>query len=268
MGMILDAYSQYPWLLASLCLIGGSVAGSFLNVVAIRIPLGESVIAPPSHCRSCGCRLNAIDLLPVLGYLIRRGRCRNCRQPFSAEYAVWEGLAGLLFAGMSLALGLTRELAVGLFLVSVLLVVVQTDMRHLLIPDKIVYPSMMVALLLRLWTRPLPLWEYGAAFFLGGGLLWGIGWLGERLLRKEAMGGGDIKLVALLGLVLGIRLTLLLLFAASLLGLFVGGIARMLGKIGRGQAIPFAPFLAGGALCSYLWGDAAWQWYVSMVLHV
>jgi leader peptidase (prepilin peptidase)/N-methyltransferase len=200
--------------------------------------------------------------VPVLSFLWRRGRCRYCGSKFSPQYAIVEAITGLAFGFFAWNFGFIGELAVAWLLVSVLVVITLTDFQHLLIPNKVVFFGMAAAIVLRLFSHPLPLWNYAVAFSIGGGLLYSLAAFSYYVLKKEGVGGGDIKLFAFLGLVLGIKLTILTLFLASLIGL-VAGLIR-LQSIGN-RVIPFGPFIAAGAIISYVWGDRLLIWYVSLL---
>ncbi|KIL42548.1 hypothetical protein SD70_00715 [Gordoniibacillus kamchatkensis] len=243
----------------------GLAIGSFLNVVAIRIPQGQSIVRPPSRCPHCEHRLGPADLIPVASYLFLRGKCRYCRAPVSPMYAAGEAAAGALFAVTAWKLGFSPELAVGLLFVSILLVITLTDLSRMIIPDKVVFFGMAAAFVLRLFIHPLPLWNYALAFFAGSGLLLMIGLLGTAVLRKESMGGGDVKLFAFIGLVLGVKLTLLSVFAASLFGTLFGVIQLARGRFRRNEPIPFGPFIAAGAFCAYFWGDRILDLYFALI---
>lgn len=241
-------------------LLLGLLIGSFLNVVAIRVLRRESIAFPPSHCMACGHRLGAADLVPVLSYVALGGRCRYCRAPISRRYPAGELATGLLYALSFLAVGWRPELVASLLLASLLVVVTQTDLESRLIPDVVVLAGLAGAAAVRIWTRGEPWWSYAGGFFLGSGILLLLGVAAEKLLKREAIGGGDIKLYAFIGLLLGLKLTALSLFAASLAGLVYGLIVR-----NRGGELPFGPFIAIGTLAAYWWGDALWGWYIGLI---
>ncbi|HEY0828861.1 MAG TPA: prepilin peptidase [Bacilli bacterium] len=244
----------------------GLFIGSFLNVVAIRTLKKESLSLPPSHCMHCNHRLGPLDLVPVLSYLLLRGKCRYCRAEISPAYAIWETTTALLFGLLAWQLGPTTELIVALFFASILVVIVQTDFREMIIPDRVVYFAMAVGFLLRIIIHPLPLWNHLSAFLIGGGSLFLIAIVGSAIFKKDAMGGGDIKLLAFVGLILGIQLTLLTIFLASLIGTLYGLLLIVLRRYNRNKYIPFGPFIAAGSLIAYLWGDSWIEWYVNCFL--
>jgi len=238
----------------------GLLIGSFLNVVAIRVLNQQSIAYPPSHCVHCKHRLRAWDLIPLLSYAVLRGRCRYCRAPISAAYPLGEGAAAILFFWTGLRFGpLDLEWIAGILLCSVLVVVTHTDLKAMLIPDKIVFPSVALAILLRLLIHPLPLWNYVAAAAIGFGLLYLL-----AVVSKGGMGGGDIKLYLFIGLICGIAPTLLSLFAASLFGTVYGLARKLVGRGERGREIPFGPFIAAGAIGSFFYGNAWIEAYLNL----
>ncbi|WP_020619746.1 prepilin peptidase [Paenibacillus daejeonensis] len=173
--------------------------------------------------------------------------------------------APVVYVISAASLGLVAELVPLLFFVSILLVIVQTDLAERIIPDRIVLIGVVGLLLLRLWSQPLPYWNYILAALIGSGVLLVIGIVGERLLGKETMGGGDVKLYIVIGLMLGIKLTLLSLFVASLIGLLVTVVLRLAGRGAYGELVPFGPYIAVGAWCAYLWGEGWLHGYLAWV---
>jgi leader peptidase (prepilin peptidase)/N-methyltransferase len=244
----------------------GLLIGSFLNVVAIRTLKQESIVYPPSHCVNCNHRLGVFDLIPVLSYLGLRGKCRYCNERISLIYPIGESLTALLYGVCAWHFGVNYELIPALVFSSILVMIIVTDIREMIIPNRIVYSGMIILTVIRLFIHPLPLLNYGLAFILGGGILLAISMIGTFILRKEGMGGGDLKLFALVGLVLGIKLTLLSIFVSSLLGTLYGVGLMIMRRYERGKHIPFGPFIAAGSLISYLWGIEIVQWYFDLVL--
>lgn len=243
----------------------GSIVGSFLNVVIYRVPRGESVVRPPSACPACGTRLRARDNIPVLGYLLLRGRCRYCSAPISPRYPTVEVLAGLLPLLVFARFGLGRELLVYWPLSYVLLVISFIDLDLRIIPDKVTLPGIAVGLVVAPLVGLTGFWESLIGILVGGGALYLIGVLGELILRKESMGGGDVKLAAMLGAFLGWKIILLALFSAFLVGAVVG-VAAMAGKSKDwDHAVPFGPFIALGAVLALLWGEPLLVWYSALL---
>lgn len=250
------------WLAVAPAAFVGLMVGSFLNVAAIRIPRGESVAFPPSRCMHCGHRLHAIDLIPVLSYLMLRGRCRYCRGRISPAYPAGEMAAAAAYAVTAWRVGPDAELAAGLVLASVLIASAHSDLRTMLIPDKIVFSGLVAGIAARLLSHPLPWWEYALGAVLGGGLMFLL-----AAVSRGGMGGGDIKLWTFIGLMLGVRLTLAAVFAAGLLGSLYGAGLMMAGKYRRRMQVPFAPFIAAGTLPVYWFGEQWIGWYLGLFTH-
>lgn len=239
-------------------LILGLIFGSFYNVVAIRLLNNESFVFPPSHCPQCKQRLNVFDLIPLFSYLFLRGKCRYCQTNISPLYPFGEGLTAVSFYLVYKEIHMTWELLVGFIFVSVLILAVLTDLRQKLILDIITLPALICLLILRLFIGQHSFW-----FYLSGGLIGFFVLLAIAIISKGGMGGGDIKLYAVVGVALGPVLTLQSLFLASLFGTIVGGFLMLTGLVKRKQPIPFGPFIFLGALLSYLYGDHLWAWYLN-----
>lgn len=248
-------------IVAYLALVG-LVFGSFYNVVGLRVPVGESVVTPRSHCTKCDRTLEARELIPVLSFLLQRGSCRTCDTKISFLYPSTELLTGFLFAFSFYWFGWTTETIVALLFVSMLAIIFVSDMRYMLIPDKILLFFAVPLVVVRLFFAPLSTWwDPLAGAAIGFSLL-----LLIAVVSRGGMGGGDIKLFAVLGLVLGWKLVLLTLFLASSYGAIVGLIAKRMNKVKRGQPIPFRPFIAAGALTAYFFGADLIQWYTEQFM--
>ena len=251
----------------------GLLIGSFLNVCIYRLPKGESVVSPPSHCGACRTRLKAWDLVPVLSYVMLRGRCRYCGAVVSARYAVVELLTGLLFAWCLYVVGYSPEIEKAIALTAFLVVITFIDYDHQLILDKVLLwlagTGVVINLLLNkheLWTAwpkafaagPPPGWlDMPIAALIGGGIM-----LLIAVVSRGGMGGGDIKFAAALGLWFGWKLTLLVLFLAFLAG-GVGSVVLIVLRLkGRKDFIPFGPFIALAAFVGQLYGDSIIAWYL------
>ncbi len=249
----------------TLLFIVGAAFGSFLNVVLHRMPLGQSIVNPPSSCPACGGRIRPWDNVPILSYLALRGRCRSCGSRISPRYLVVEFLSAAIPVFLYTRYGVGRELFVFWPLAYVLLGISFIDLDHRIIPDRITLPGIAVGLvvapLLGLTTFTGSL--LGAA--VGGGALYLIAVLGSAVFGKESMGGGDIKLAAMLGAFLGWQAVLLLLFVAFFLGAVVGIIAMSTRGREWDRTIPFGPFIAIGAFLATVWGDAAVGWYLALL---
>lgn len=267
----------------------GAIIGSFLNVVIHRVPREESIVFPNSRCPSCGAGIKAYDNIPIISWLVLRGRCRNCSAPISARYPAVELLTAVLYGLVFLRTGLTFALPFDLIFVTMLTALVFIDAEHMILPNAITYPGMVLAVLARLAIPILmgapyfddlnqsllgafpgwPLWAVslvGAALgaLAGGGTLWFIGWAWERLRGIEAMGLGDVKMMLMVGAYLGWRLTLLTLF----LGVISGSVTGIFLMFKRGERnlqmlLPFGIFLGIGSIAALLFGKFLITWYAS-----
>jgi leader peptidase (prepilin peptidase) / N-methyltransferase len=238
-------------LLVACAAAGGLLAGSFLNVVAWRLPRGESLVAPGSHCPGCSAPVRPYDNVPVLSWLALRGRCRDCRAPISARYPLVEAATAALAVGVVLTNAGAHDLLLGLALVALLVPIALIDLDHRLIPNRLTLAGAVAALAIGLATDPARLPEQLLAGFAAAAVL-----LAAALARPGGMGMGDVKLAGMLGLFLGREVAVALLvalLAGSLLGLVV--IARKGMVEGRRTAIPFGPFLALGAVAALLAGS-------------
>ncbi|GLC87258.1 prepilin peptidase [Lysinibacillus piscis] len=237
----------------------GLVFGSFYNVVGLRVPKNESIVYPSSHCSNCQRTLTAIDLVPVLSYVLLRGKCRTCKVRISPIYMLMELCTGLLFAFAYWRLGLSFELVVALFFISLLVIITVSDIVYMLIPNKILLFFLPFLAIGRI-VSPLAIWWdslLGAA--VGFSLL-----LLIAMVSKGGMGGGDIKLFFVIGLVLGTFQTLLTLFLAAGIGMVVGVILLKRRKEGRKTPIPFGPSIAAAAIITYFFGEAMIAWYLDL----
>jgi prepilin signal peptidase PulO-like enzyme (type II secretory pathway) len=235
------------------------LVSSFLNVVALRLPKGESIAYPPSHCIHCEHHLHTLDLIPILSYLFLKGRCRYCRAHISFVYPFGEALTTTILLITYLMIGLNKELLIALPLVAMLCTISISDLLYQVIPNKVNVAGFIYFLVLHFFYSPQPFTNYLWGVAAGGGVL-----LILALVSRGGMGGGDIKLMAVVGVAIGWKLTLLALFLASLIGGAIGVVLLSLKIVGRKQPIPFGPFLALGTFISYLWGDEmihAYIWY-------
>jgi leader peptidase (prepilin peptidase)/N-methyltransferase len=239
--------------------LGGLLIGSFLTVVAHRLPRGESVVGGRSHCPGCGAQISAYDNVPVFSWLALGGHARCCGAPISPRYPLTELAAGALYAATALVLwDDAAQLALGLVFVTMLLAITLTDLERRIIPNKILLVGAIAAIAIAAATDPGSLPERVIAAAGAGGLL-----LAAALAYPRGMGLGDVKLAATMGLFLG-REVAPALFVALLAGSLVGlaMIARH-GAAARKQAIPFGPFLAFGGVVGLLAGEELIDWYLS-----
>lgn len=244
-----------------LCLffIYGLVFGSFFNVVGLRVPKGESIVRPPSHCTVCDRNLTVKDLVPVFSYVFLKGKCRGCGTKIHWVYPVMELATGLLFAFAYYQLGFALELVVALLFISLLVIITVSDIAYMLIPDKILLFFLIPLIVLRVFEPLSPWWDSIVGAVVGFGVLFLI-----AIVSKGGMGGGDIKLFFVIGLVLGWVPTLLTLFLASIIGTVIGVISLRRTKQGRKTPIPFGPSIAIAAIVAYFYGDSLVDWYVNL----
>lgn len=236
--------------------IFGTVFGSFFNVVGLRVPKKESIVTPPSHCTACDRRLTALDLVPILSYILLRGKCRSCGVVISPIYMVTELVTGVLFAVAYWRIGLELELAVALLFISLLVIINVSDIAYMLIPDKILLFFLPLLVLGRVLSPLEPWWDSILGAVIGFGIL-----LLIAVISKGGMGGGDIKLFFVIGLVLGTANTLLTLFVASVIGMIVGVVILKVRGQGRKTPIPFGPSIAVAAIFVYFYGVELLKWY-------
>lgn len=243
-------------------LIVGITLGSFFNVVGLRVPLKKSIVAPRSACTTCGHQLKAFELIPVVSYIIQGGKCRGCKSRISPIYPIMELITGILFVTAPLLVGWSGELLVALSLISMFTIIVVSDIHYMIIPDKILIWFAGIFLLERIFWPLTPWWDSLLGAATGFILL-----LLIAFVSKGGMGGGDVKLYALLGLVLGFKLVLLSFFLSTLYGAVVGGLALLFKIVKRRQPIPFGPFIAAGTLSSYYWGSEIIDLYLRFLNH-
>ena len=234
----------------------GLVLGSFYNVVGLRVPKKESIVTPPSHCTTCPKRLQPIDLIPVFSYIFLRGKCRQCGAKISPIYMLTEFVTGVLFAFSYWQFGFTAELVVALLFISLLVIINVSDIAYMLIPDKILLVFLPLLIVGRIFSPLSPWWDSIVGALVGFAILYGI-----AVVSKGGMGGGDIKLFFLLGIVLGTWNSLLTLFLASFIGMFVGIIVLKMRGQGRKTPLPFGPSIAVAAVIVYFYGEALINWY-------
>ena len=238
--------------------IVGAIVGSFLNVVAFRLPRHESLVSPGSHCPSCGTAIKPYDNVPVLGWLLLRGRCRACQAQISPRYPAVELLTAVLAVAVVLVKHSTHDIVLGLVLVGVLVPVALIDLDHRIIPNKIMLPAAFVAVTIGLATKPAGVPEQLIAGAAASAFL-----LVFALAYPRGMGMGDVKLAGVMGLFLG-RSVAVAMLAGVLAGTVLGAaiIARLGVKQGRKTAVPFGPFLALGGVVGLLAGGPIIHWYL------
>lgn len=231
-----------------LAVLFGLILGSFLNVCIVRLPEEESVVLPASHCRACGVSVAWYDNFPVASFVLLRGRCRHCAEPISWRYPLVEVLTAFGF-GLVVLQGLPWPLTLlQMAIVAVMIVIAFIDIDHFLILDVLTYPAIALSPFLAWLVGHIELRESILGIAVGGAGLWAFAWSYEKLRHREGMGLGDVKLLAMIGGLLGWPATLFSLFAGSLVGSFYGLAAMLPGERRFDLEVPFGPFLALGAL--------------------
>ena len=269
-------------MIAAFTFLFGIVIGSFLNVCIHRLPRGESVVAPRSRCPQCQTPIAAYDNIPLLSYLLLRGKCRHCNARISPVYFFVELATGLMFL-LSLSMyGLSAEFLRQVVFGSLLIVLVMTDWQERILPDRINFPGMALGLVFALmipigdgtglWLarlaglgslpiRVISLFDGLLGALAGGGLLFALGELYFRLRHREGMGFGDVKMMAMVGCFLGPKLTLLTILLGSLGGSVIGLLLIAVLRKGSDYELPFGTFLGLAAFCASLWGWPVLNWY-------
>jgi leader peptidase (prepilin peptidase)/N-methyltransferase len=262
----------------------GLIIGSFLNVCIYRIPLGKSIVFPGSGCPKCDKPIRPYDNIPVLSYLILRGKCRFCGNPISMQYPLVELLSGAAFYSCARVWEFSSPTFVNSLFLSVIIVLIFTDYHHQILPNKLTLPGILVGILLSTFQSPslyidlvsvkaaslfgdagarsaLPWVGSFLGALIGGGLLFVVGFAYEKLRKRQGLGMGDVKMMAMVGAFLGWRLALLTIFAGSLLGSIIGIFLILFRKSNLQTKLAFGVFLGAGAAVSLFWGLEFLRWY-------
>ncbi|WP_456431389.1 prepilin peptidase [Thermosulfuriphilus sp.] len=241
----------------------GAVWGSFLNVCIFRLPRGCSIVSPGSHCPHCQSPIHWYDNIPLVSFLVLRGRSRCCQQPISWQYPLVETLSALLAVATVHRFGFSPLAILYFLFISALVVVTFVDLHHQIIPDEVSLSGIIVGLLASVLRSDLSLIDSALGVIVGGGILWLVAFVYQRLTGREGMGGGDIKLLAMIGAFLGWKAIPFVIFLSALVGSLVG-ILLMLFKRGATikLAIPYGPFLSLGALIWVFFGEKIILFYL------
>ena len=260
---MIDVFSD-AWIVSALAGLVGLMIGSFLNVCTLRWPEDESVVFPGSHCPKCGEPIRWYDNVPVLGYVLLRGRCRACREPISLQYPLVELATGLVWAGMFSYAGLSFEALRGTLLLTILFGIALTDARFYIIPDQFSLGGLVLGLGLAFLPGGIGALDALIGAIVGFGLLGSVAVVGKWMLKKDAMGLGDIKMMAMVGAFLGWAGVLLTVFLGALLGAVIFGPISYKTK----KLVPFGIFLAAAAAITYGFGSEIIDWYLTNILHL
>lgn len=250
------------WAIVALAAALGSTFGSFLNVCIYRLPREQSLVRPPSSCPSCGQRIPWHDNVPVFGWLLLGGKCRRCRAPISVQYPLIEALVALLWGAAAWGYGLTWHAAAAAVFGTLLLGIAITDARHYIIPDEFTWGGLALGLALALPAGVPALGSALVGAVVGFTLLYAVAWAGEKVFKREAMGGGDIKMMAMVGAFVGWKGVLLTIFGGALFGTLIFVPISLRTK----KLVPFGIFLAAGAAVAFVAGNALVDWYRTSIL--
>ncbi len=251
-------------MLEVLSFIFGALVGSFLNVCIYRLPKDESIVFPGSHCPHCNKPIAFYDNIPILSYLILRGKCRNCGKPISPQYPLVEAVSALGSLLLFSTFGPTWSYLIYYFFFASLIVIAVIDLYHQIIPDVISLPGIGAGLLASLVLPEITFFNSLMGVLLGGGSLFLVATIYQWLFKREGMGGGDVKLLAMIGAFLGWKAVILTILFGSLVGSLVGiGMMTVKGK-GFKYAIPFGPFLSLGAAFALFYGERVIRWYLDL----
>jgi leader peptidase (prepilin peptidase)/N-methyltransferase len=242
--------------------VAGLCIGSFLNVCIHRLPLKQSVVHPGSRCPDCGYALRWHDNIPILSYAALRGRCRSCARPISIRYPLIEAVTAAVFLLHWYAFGPTPLLGVRLLFACALIVLFMIDLEHQILPDVITLPGIVLGVVFSLVLPPGPLMSILGVLF-GGGLLWAIAEAWFRLRKVDAMGFGDVKMLAMVGAWLGVKMVLLTFVLSSMMGGLVGVILIASRRADMATRVPFGTMLAVAALIASVYGEPLVAWYMS-----
>ncbi len=240
----------------------GLIVGSFSNVCIHRIPRNESIVYPTSHCPKCRNTIKPIDNIPLLSYILLKGRCRNCKSRISIQYPLVEFLTGVIYTIIYLVYGLSIQTLIYVILSSALIIITFIDLQKQIIPDVISLPGIVIGFILSFFVPYISFINSALGVVVGGGIILIISLGGSAIYKKEAMGGGDVKLAAMIGAFLGWRYIIISLFLGFFLGALIGIILIMSKIKKREDTIPFGPFIVLGSLITLLWGKQIISWYL------
>ncbi|MBW1958710.1 MAG: prepilin peptidase [Deltaproteobacteria bacterium] len=255
---------MFNFLIVSIIFIFGMCIGSFLNVCIYRLPTSKSIADPPrSTCPGCNSPIRFYDNIPVLSYIWLKGRCRNCDAPISFRYPMVELITGIVALGLLFNFGLSLESLVYFVFISSLLVITFIDLDHRIIPDIVTLTGIPMGLVA---SFALPTISFKASvlgLLIGGGSLWLVAWAYSMIAKRDGMGGGDIKLLAMIGTIIGWKGVIFTVFASSVMGSCVGITIMLIKGKNMKYAIPFGPFLSIGAIAYVFVGAQIIAWYFS-----
>ncbi len=236
--------------------IFGAAIGSFLNVCIFRLPAETSIVKPRSQCPYCQHPIRNVDNIPLISFIVLRGKCRDCGGKISWRYPLVELITAALALLLFLKFGLTLKFLTFFIFTAVLIVITFIDLDHQIIPDILTLPGIPIFFLAAIFLVKIPWMEALIGLLIGGGVLFAIAFVYELLTKREGMGGGDIKLLAMIGGFLGWKSLIFILLFSSFSGAIVGITAMIIKKQDMKYAIPFGPFLSAAAVAYPFWGEA------------
>lgn len=243
----------------------GALLGSFANVIIYRLPRGESVVFPGSRCMSCAQPIRWYHNIPIFAWIFLRGRCASCRAPYSIRYPFVEFLMGILFVAAGAVFGLSWSLLESLLFIFGLVTVSFIDLDHMILPDKFTLSGILIGLGGAALNPDRSFLDSFLGVLMGGGFLWAVAYLYFMIRNRDGMGGGDIKLLAWIGALLGWKAVPVVILVSSLVGSFIGIGLAIRAKGGMKHVIPFGPYLAVAALLYLLLDGDRWsEWYLAL----
>jgi len=252
-------------LMGVIVVVFGLCVGSFLNVCIYRIPASKSIVYPGSTCPTCGTAIRYYDNIPLIGYLWLAGKCRQCRSPISIRYPLIELLTGTVALGLFLKYGVSIEALIYFAFACVLIVITFIDIDYRIIPDRISLPGIVIFFLAAMAVPSMNWLDALLGVVIGGGSLFLVAFVYHLLTRKEGMGGGDIKLLAMIGALIGWKGVLFTIFVSSAVGTLSGLTIMMATRQNMKLAVPFGPFLSIGALAYVFFGPQLISWYFRLM---
>jgi leader peptidase (prepilin peptidase)/N-methyltransferase len=267
------------WFVDGVLFVLGAAVGSFLNVCIYRLPQEGMSIGKPrrSICFSCRRQIPWYDNIPIVSYILLRGRCRQCGAPFSMRYALIELMTAVLFVLIWRRFGLDVATPIYLALTSALIVASFIDIDHFIIPDEISLPGMGIGLVVGILV-PVVFPDSGfipekagmaiLGGLVGGGALWAVGVIAKAILRREAMGFGDVKLLTMIGFLVGLKMTFLTIVLSAFVGILITIPIHLFQRKERYAHLPYGPYLSLGAVLCVLWGETLWGWYLGLPGHL
>ena len=253
------------YLIEAFIFLFGLCIGSFLNVCIYRLPVSESIAHPRSRCQACGQQIAVYDNIPLFSYLWLKGRCRHCGVKIGLRYPIVEILGGLFALATFLKFGLSLEALIYFIFFACLLVVTFIDLDHRIIPDVITLPGIPLFFAASFALPTLAYQDALLGILIGGGSLYLVAWVYSMITKKDGMGGGDIKLLAMMGALVGWQGVIFTIFVSSLIGTLAGLGVMLRSRKGMRLAVPFGPFLSIGGITYIFFGTQLIHWYVNLL---